>query len=166
MLLVEDGSLSVDDWRHLGDDEPIPASGAITVSFTRWQNDESVLRARADKLGLRLPNTIAPQEIAGDVERFALIVLNFPKFTDGRAYSQARLLRTRFGYKGELRAEGEVLRDQLLFMKRCGFNSFVVGERAIKEEWAKAFGEFDVFYQGAPDGRPWVMRQRLGPRTH
>jgi uncharacterized protein (DUF934 family) len=165
MLLVEDGSLSVDDWRHLGDDEPVPASGPITVSFARWQADQAVLHARADKLGLRLPNTIAPQEIADDVDRFALIVLNFPKFTDGRAYSQARLLRTRFHYAGELRAEGEVLRDQLLFMKRCGFNSFVVGERAIKENWAKAFGEFDVFYQGAPDGRPWVMRQRLGPRT-
>ncbi len=165
MLLVEDGSLSVDDWRHLGDDEPIPARGHIVVSFARWQTDQATLHARADKLGLRLPNTIAPQEIAEDVDRFALIILNFPKFTDGRAYSQARLLRTRFGYKAELRAEGEVLRDQLLFMKRVGFNSFVVGERAIKENWAKAFGEFDVFYQQAPDGRPWVMRQRLGPRT-
>jgi uncharacterized protein (DUF934 family) len=166
MLLAEDGTLGVDDWHHLSDDEPIPASGAITVSFARWQTDETTLHARADKLGLRLPNTIAPQEIAGDVSRFALIVLSFPKFTDGRAYSQARLLRTRFGYKGELRAEGEVLRDQLMFMKRVGINSFVVGERAIKENWAKAFSEFDVFYQQAPDGRPWVMRQRLGPRNN
>ena len=165
MLLAEDGTFGVDDWHHLADDEPIPASGAITISFARWQTDEGILQARADKLGLRLPNTIAPSEIAGDVQRFALIVLSFPKFTDGRAYSQARLLRTRFGYKGELRAQGDVLRDQLLFMKRVGFNSFVVGERAIKENWATAFGEFDVFYQQAPDGRPWVMRQRLGPRN-
>jgi uncharacterized protein (DUF934 family) len=165
MLLVEDGNLSVDDWRHLADDEPVPGSGPVTVSFARWQIDEPTLRARDDKLGLRLPNTIAPQEIASDVARFSLIVLNFPKFTDGRAYSQARLLRERYGYKGELRAEGNVLRDQLLFMKRVGFNSFVVGERAIKEDWAKAFSEFDIFYQEAPDGRPWVMRQRLGPRT-
>jgi uncharacterized protein (DUF934 family) len=165
MLLAEDGTLGVDDWHHLADDEPIPASGAITLSFARWQTDEAALHARADKLGLRLPNTIAPQEIAGDVSRFALIILSFPKFTDGRAYSQARLLRTRFGYTGELRAEGDVLRDQLMFMKRVGFNSFVVGERAIKENWAKAFSEFDVFYQQAPDGRPWVMRQRLGPRN-
>jgi len=165
MLLADDGTLGVDDWHHLADDEPIPASGAITVSFARWQTDESILRLRSDELGLRLPNTIAPQEIAGDVTRFALIILSFPKFTDGRAYSQARLLRTRFGFQGELRADGDVLRDQLLFMKRVGFNSFVVGERAIKESWAKAFGEFDVFYQQAPDGRPWVMRQRLGPRA-
>ena len=88
-------------------------------------------------------------------------MLQFPKFTDGRAYSQARLLRDRYRYKGELRASGDVLRDQLLFMRRCGFNSFVVGERAIKEDWGKAFGEFDVFYQAAADSRPWVMRQRL-----
>ncbi len=165
MLLAEDGRLSVDDWRHLSDDEPIPASGAITVSFARWQTDEALLRLRADKLGLRLPNTIAPQEIAGDLAHFSLIVLNFPKFTDGRAYSPARLLRTRFGYTGELRADGNVLRDQLLFMRRCGFNSFVVGERAIAEDWAKAFSEFDVFYQAAPDHRPWVMRQRLGKHS-
>jgi len=161
MLLAEDGRLSVDDWRHLNDDEPIPANGAITVSFARWQADEAVFHLRADKLGLRLPNTIAPQEIAEDVSRFSLIILNFPKFTDGRAYSQARLLRAQFGYEGELRADGNVLRDQLLFMRRCGFNSFVVGERAIKEDWAKAFGEFDVFYQAGTDHRPWVMRQRL-----
>lgn len=166
MLLAEDGSLGDDHWRHLSDDEAVPASGPITVSLTRWRKAEPALRERdpaAGPIGLRLANTVAPQEIAGDLARFALIVLSFPKFTDGRAYSQARLLRTRFGYTGELRADGEVLRDQLLFMKRCGFNSFIVGERAVKEDWAKAFSEFDVFYQQAPDGRPWVMRQRLGP---
>src|ERR1051326_6113496 len=111
MLLAEDGRLGVDDWRHLNDDEPIPAYGAITVSFARWQTDEAVLQLRADKLGLRLPNTIAPQEIAEDISRFSLIILDFPKFTDGRAYSQARLLRTRLGFTGELRADGNVLRD-------------------------------------------------------
>ncbi|HVA13663.1 MAG TPA: DUF934 domain-containing protein [Stellaceae bacterium] len=165
MLLAEDGSLGEDHWRHLNDEEAIPASGPVTVSLAQWQKAEPALRERRDPLGLRLPNTIAPQEIAADLAHFALLVLSFPKFTDGRAYSQARLLRTRFAYAGELRAAGEVLRDQLLFMRRCGFNSFVVGERAVKESWATAFGEFDVFYQEAPDGRPWVMRQRLGPRT-
>lgn len=168
MLLAEDGSLSDDHWRHLGEDEAVPVKGPITVSLGRWRKAEPGLRDRdpaAGPIGLRLPNTVAPPEIADDLKRFSLIVLNFPKFTDGRAYSQARLLRTRYGYTGELRADGDVLRDQLLFMKRCGFNSFVVAERAVKEDWAKAFSEFDVFYQQAPDGRPWVMRQRLGPRT-
>jgi len=162
MLLGEDGSLYEDSWRHLGDDEAVPDSDAVTVSLARWKTANGELHARNGKLGLRLPNDAAPEVVAPDLGRFDLIVLQFPKFTDGRAYSQARLLRDRYGYKGELRAAGDVLRDQLLFMRRCGFNSFVVGERALKEDWGKAFGEFDVFYQAAADHRPWVMRQRLG----
>lgn len=161
MVLAEDGSLREDSWRHLGDDEAVPESDAVTVSFARWKTANGELHARNGKLGLRLPNDTPPEEVAPDLGRFDLIVLNFPKFTDGRAYSQARLLRARYGYKGELRASGNVLRDQLLFMRRCGFNSFVVDERAVREDWAKAFGEFDVFYQGAADSRPWVMRQRM-----
>ena len=161
MLLGEDGSLYEDSWRHLGDDEAVPDDDAVTVSFARWNKAEEALRARNRKLGLRLPNDAAPEEIAPDLDRFALVVLHFPKFTDGRAYSQARLLRSRYGYHGELRASGDVLRDQLLFMRRCGFNTFAVGERAIKEDWAKAFGEFGVFYQKSGDNA-WVMRQRLG----
>ena len=162
MLLAEDGGVHEDRWRHLDDEEPVPDSDPVTVSFARWKKAGNSLRARDGELGLRLPNDAAPEEIVPDLDRFALIVLQFPKFTDGRAYSQARLLRSRYRYTGELRASGNVLRDQLLFMRRCGFNSFVVGERAVTEEWAKAFGEFDVFYQAADDDRPWVMRQRLG----
>ncbi len=111
---------------------------------------------------MRLPNTANPVALNGEVHRFALIALEFPRFNDGRAYSQARLLRSRLGYKGELRATGNVLRDQLLFMRRAGFDSFEVdGARALAEDWAKAFGEFDVFYQPSADSRPWVMRQRF-----
>jgi uncharacterized protein (DUF934 family) len=164
MLLTEDGALLDDGWRHLDDHEPVPESDAVTVSLGRWEKADDALRARNGRLGLRLPNNAPLEPIARDLDRFELVVLHFPKFTDGRAYSQARLLRARYGYAGELRASGEVLRDQLLFMRRCGFNSFSVSERAIKEDWAKAFGEFDVYYQQAPDGRPWVMRQRLAPR--
>lgn len=162
MLLAEDGSLHEDNWRHLDDDEAVPDSDPITVSLARWRKTAAALRERNGKLGLRLPNDAAPEEIAPDLDRFDLIVLSFPKFTDGRAYSQAQLLRARYGFKGELRASGNVLRDQLLFMRRSGFTSFVVDERAVKEDWAKAFGEFDVFYQQAQDHRPWVMRQRVG----
>jgi uncharacterized protein (DUF934 family) len=164
MLLTENGRLHEDGWHHLEDEEPVPESNAVTVSLARWEKADPDLRARNGKLGLRLPNSAPVEPIARYLNRFDLIVLHFPKFTDGRAYSQARLLRSRYGYKRELRATGDVLRDQLLFMRRCGFDSFVVGERAIKENWAKAFAEFDVFYQGAPDERPWVMRQRLSPR--
>lgn len=161
MLLTEAGALHEDAWRHLADDEPVPEKAAITVSLARWQQEKDALAAHRGLLGLRLPNTAEIEAIAADLPRFDLIVLDFPKFTDGRAYSQARLLRQRYHYESELRAAGNVLRDQLLFMKRCGFDSFIVGQRARDENWAEAFSEFDVFYQEAPDHRPFVMRQRL-----
>jgi len=162
MLLDKTGGAVADEWRHLADDENAPEGEAVTVSLARWERDHNALKSRDAKLGLRLPNTANPVALNGEVHRFALIALEFPRFNDGRAYSQARLLRARLGYKGALRATGEVLRDQLLFMLRAGFDSFEVdGVRAKAEDWAKAFGEFDVFYQPAEDNRPWVMRQRF-----
>lgn len=161
MLLGDDGSLHADEWWHLADNEPLSDDAKVTVSHARWTKDEPTLRARVGGIGLRLPNDAAPEDIARDLNRLDIVVLDFPIFTDGRAYSQARLLRDRHRFKGELRASGNVLRDQLLFMKRCGFTSFAVSQRAIDEDWGKAFGEFDVFYQKAQDARPWVMRQRL-----
>jgi len=139
----------------------VPEGARVTISHARWLKERDALAALPAQLGLRLPNDVAVAKLAGDLDRFALIVLTFPRFTDGRAYSQARLLRGRMGFTGELRADGDVLRDQLLFMRRCGFSSFVVGARAVTEGWSKAFGEFDVFYQKTQDSRPWVMRQRL-----
>jgi len=162
MLLDKTGSVVADEWRPLADDEAAPEGEAVTVSLKRWERDHNALKGRGAKLGLRLPNTANPVALNGEVHRFALIALEFPRFNDGRAYSQARLLRSRLRYKGELRATGNVLRDQLLFMRRAGFDSFEVdGARALAEDWAKAFGEFDVFYQPSADSRPWVMRQRF-----
>ena len=162
MLLDKTGNAAADEWRHLADDEAAPEGEAVSVSLKRWEKEHNALKGRDAKLGLRLPNTANPVALNGEVHRFALIALEFPNFKDGRAYSQARLLRSRLRYKGELRATGNVLRDQLLFMRRAGFDSFEVdGGRALAEDWAKAFGEFDVFYQPSSDNRPWVMRQRF-----
>lgn len=157
MLLSKDGTPLVEIWRALDDAEPVAAQGAVTVSLARWRRERDALGTRAAPLGLRLPNDAAPAEIAADLHRFALILVAFPRFTDGRAYSQARLLRQRLGYRGELRAAGNVLRDQLLFMRRCGIDSFELPERARDEGWASALAEFDVFYQPAEEGppRPW-----------
>jgi len=163
MLLDKNGILREDDWRHLADDEPAGASEAVTLSLARWEKERGEWAGRKTRLGLRLPNDLPPAKLDGAMHRFELIMLNFPRFTDGRAYSQARLLRRRLGYQGELRASGDVLRDQLLFMKRCGFDSFEVdGERAQRQDWAKAFGEFDLFYQPAEDHEPSIMRRRSG----
>jgi len=160
MPLLKDGRLVDDPWRHLDDAESLPEGAPASVSLKRWTAEREALRTRSGALGLRLPNDAAPLELAADVGRFGLIVLHFPRFTDGRAYSQARLLRGRLGYRGELRASGNVLRDQLLFMRRCGIDAFEVGERALSENWLAAFADFHVFYQPAEDGRPWIARQR------
>jgi uncharacterized protein (DUF934 family) len=161
MALIRNERFVTDPWRHLADDEGVPDAPRLTVSYVRWVEQRAALSALPAALGLRLPNDVSPSKLAPDLARLALIVLNFPRFTDGRAYSQARLLRGRLGFTGELRAEGEVLRDQLLFMRRCGFDAFTVGERAIAEDWLAAFREIDVFYQPAEDREMPVLRRRL-----
>jgi uncharacterized protein (DUF934 family) len=93
--------------------------------------------------------------------RLRLIVLDFPKFSDGRAYSQARLLRGRMGYRGELRATGGVLVDQIPFMLRCGFDSFESEQKGFEEALAKARTLFSVVYQPTEDGRIPASRLRL-----
>lgn len=161
MPLIKQGRFTDDPWRHVEDGAPLAAGVPATVSFKRWSSERDALLGRDGRLGLRLPNDVPPITLAKDVAHFDLIALSFPKFIDGRAFSQARLLRARCGYKGELRATGEVLRDQLLFMRRCGIDAFEVSERAVAENWLAALEDFDLFYQPAADGRPWIARQRL-----
>jgi uncharacterized protein (DUF934 family) len=163
MLLDKTGVLREDPWRHLKDDEAAGDGESVTISLPRWEKERAHWDGRSAPLGLRIPNDVPPARLDGASRRAALIVLDFPRFTDGRAYSQAWLLRARFSFTGELRAAGHVLRDQILFMRRCGFDSFVVdGARARAEDWGRAFREFDLFYQPAADGQPTVMGRRFG----
>lgn len=161
MPLIKGGRFVADPWRHLADDEAVPEAGRCTISHARWLKERDTLATLPAQLGLRLPNDVPAAKLAGDLDRFTLVVLNFPRFTDGRAYSQARLLRGRMGFTGELRADGDVLRDQLLFMRRCGFDAFAVGERALFENWLHAFREIDVFYQPAEDRPVSPLRRHL-----
>jgi uncharacterized protein (DUF934 family) len=161
MPLIKNGGFVADPWRHIEDGAPLPADAPATVSWKRWSSEREILVGHNGRLGLRLPNDVPPLSLAQDAPRFDLIALAFPKFIDGRAFSQARLLRSRCGFTGELRATGDVLRDQLLFMQRCGIDAFEVSERAIAEDWLAALDDFDLFYQPAADGRPWIARQRL-----
>ena len=162
MVLVKERQVVSDGWKHLGDADPIPDSGAITVSWTRWAAEREAIKRAPKNLGVRLPNTVPTAEVGADAAKFGLIVVTFPSFSDGRAFSQARVLRDRYGFTGEIRATGGVLRDQLQFMQRCGIDAFEVPERALDEDWFAALDEFDLFYQPAEDNRPWIARQRLG----
>ena len=113
---------------------------------------------------LVLDNTEDVTQLGNRLEGVKLVVLNFPKFTDGRAYSQARLLRERIGYTGELRAAGQVYIDQIPFMLRCGFDSFSSAQKGFAEALAKARTLFSVVYQPTGDGRTTVNQLRLQHR--
>jgi uncharacterized protein (DUF934 family) len=114
---------------------------------------------------LELANTEDVLKLGSKLEGVKLIVLNFPKFTDGRAYSQARLLRERLGYRGELRATGAVFLDQLPFMLRCGCDSFVSDQKGYGEALEKARTLFSVVYQPVGDGRATAAELRLKRRN-
>ena len=154
MPLIKDNELVPDPWVTLGDDEALPEGTPAIVSFERWQSEREALLQRNAPLGIRLRSDQPPKLVLDDLDRFAVVALEFPKFGDGRAYSYARLLRERYGYRGELRAVGNVLRDQALFMLRCGFDAFELAEDSALEGWRESLAEISVFYQPTADGRP------------
>ncbi|MBM3537123.1 MAG: DUF934 domain-containing protein [Alphaproteobacteria bacterium] len=160
MPLLKGGVVAVDRWQCAANGETLPADGPVIVPFVRWRAERETLIGRNAPVGVRLTNTDPVADLAPDLDRLELIVLEFPKFTDGRAYSQARLLRERYGYRGELRAAGNVLRDQLLFMQRCGFDAFELTQGQPVQAWVAATNEFTVFYQPAGDGRNSAMQLR------
>ena len=124
MAVINDDGPVADRWRQISDGEAIGGTDAIIVSLAIWRQNRSALAAGRRPLGLHLPNDARPAELAAAVESFALIELTFPKFSDGRAYSQARTLREKLGFAGEIRAAGDFGRDQLAFLvkKRGSWN--------------------------------------------
>lgn len=165
MPLLKNGQIVEDSWRPLADDEPVPAEQPVVVTLKRWQAERGTLLGRNAPLGVRLPNNQPVAALAPDLPRLELIILEFPKLNDGRAYSQARLLRERHGYRGELRATGNVLRDQFLFMQRCGFDAVEPAKPDPLPAWRAAMSEFDVVYQPAADDRAPAARRRRARAT-
>ncbi|MEZ5445296.1 MAG: DUF934 domain-containing protein [Gammaproteobacteria bacterium] len=161
-MRIIDKALQVteDDWQLLDDDGDLPDDGGVIVSVARWQKEREALSAREGRLGLKIAGDTPLETIAPDLGRFALLALEFPKFVDGRCFSQARLLRGRYGYRGELRAVGDVVRDTIDFMRRCGIDSYALRPDKNAEDALEAFREFSVRYQGAADGAVPIYRQR------
>lgn len=150
MALIRDGKIAQDEWVLVSDAEPVPEATPAIVSFERWGGERATLSARQSALGVRLTSADDVADIAGDVAKFGVIALEFPTFVDGRAYSSARLLRERYGFMGELRAVGNVLRDQFAFMHRCGFDAFEVKDTDTGA-WNDALSEIRIWYQPASD---------------
>jgi uncharacterized protein (DUF934 family) len=132
----------------------------LIVPLQLWREHSRMLKARDGGLGVWLDADEEAEEIGDDVANFQVIALNFPAFTDGRNYSNARLLRDRYGFKGELRAIGDVLRDQLFYLHRCGFDAFAI--RADKDPYEALEGltDFSVTYQAAADEPLPLFRRR------
>src|SRR5476649_2860973 len=128
MAVIRQRQVVADSWQLLkaaaDGGLAVPAEGDVIVPLGVWRAQRDALRTRAGKLGVWLDSHEDPALIADDLRHFELIAVNFPQFTDGRGYSIARLLRERYGWRGELRAIGDVLRDQLFYLARCGFDAF------------------------------------------
>jgi uncharacterized protein (DUF934 family) len=161
MPLVENGQIVQDRYHYLADDEPIPERVPVIVPAQRFLADADALSRRDGSLGVAWPNDRRIAELAPWLGHLALVALHFPKFRDGRAYSQARLLRETYGFRGTLRATGDVLRDQFHFLIRAGFDSFEVKKPADASAFVQAASRYSVVYQPSADGRIPALRRRV-----
>jgi uncharacterized protein (DUF934 family) len=161
MPLVKGGKITTDPLILVADEADIPGEGAILISAARFLGDAEALSLRAGRTAVIWPNNRDVDNLVPYLGRLAAVALVFPTFRDGRAYSQARLLRERHEFRGELRATGEVLRDQLLFLHRAGFDAFEVTKEKDTAAFAEALQRYSIFYQPTGDGRPSALRARL-----
>ncbi len=162
--IIVNGELASDHWItvHPCDQGKVdvPESGDILVSLDTWNDHKEALSTHNGKTGLLVNGDTEPSEFASDLNKFDVIAVHFPQFADGRGYSLARILRERYNYTGELRAVGDVLRDQLFYLHRCGFNAFVIREDRDVEDALNAFKDFTVTYQAdVHEDRPIYHRR-------
>jgi uncharacterized protein (DUF934 family) len=161
MPLVKGGQIASDAFAHVADDAELPADGAVLLTAKRFLGDPSAILQRPGKVGVIWPNNRDVDDVVPHLDRLSVVALVFPTFRDGRAYSQARLLRERFAYRGELRATGQVLRDQFVFMLRAGFDAFEVKKQVDAEAFAQTVKRYSVFYQPTGDGRLTALHRRM-----
>jgi uncharacterized protein (DUF934 family) len=161
MPLVKNGRITGDLFVHIAEGAELPGDGAILVSAARFLEDPEAVLKHAGKVGVIWPNNRDLDDLVPYLDRLAAVALVFPSFRDGRAYSQARLLRERHGYEGELRATGQVLRDQFVFMSRAGFDTFEVKKDADADAFAETMKRYSVFYQPTGDGRVTALNRRM-----
>jgi uncharacterized protein (DUF934 family) len=153
-IKLRDGAftLAEDPFTCVTDDWAIP-QGDVIISLTRFETEGDRLLSEGRKVGVRLESHEEVEALAYDLPRISVVALAFPKFGDGRAYSNARLLRQRFAFKGEVRAVGDVLREQAGFMVRCGFDAYEPADGSTPEQWERAARRYRHVYQRSSDGR-------------
>jgi len=164
--LIHNRRVADDNWQRLelsadGALPAVPAEGNVIVPLKVWQQRHDALAVRAGLTGVWLEPGEGPEAIAADLKRLPLIAVRFPSHTDGRGYSIGRLLRERYGYTGELRAFGDVGRDHVLNMQRCGFDAFVLRDGEDAEGAIAAFAELPEAYQASVSQPQPLFRRRL-----
>jgi uncharacterized protein (DUF934 family) len=160
-IKVIDGHMypAEDPFTWVPDDVEIP-QGDVILSLARFQAEGDRLLSEGRAVGVRLKSDEEVEALAYDLPQLALVALEFPKYRDGRAYSNARVLRERFGFGGEVRAVGDVLREQAMFMLRCGFDAFEPADASGAQEWEAATRRFRHVYQRAADDRAPAFVER------
>jgi uncharacterized protein (DUF934 family) len=161
LIKLQGGSmvLANDPFTQVDDDQDLPP-GDVIISLARFQADGERLLSEGRAVGVRLEAGETAEALAYDMPRLAVVALAFPKFRDGRQYSNARILRERYGFKGELRAVGDVLREQAGFMVRCGVDAFEPADGSGPEQWERVTHRFRHVYQRAADARVPAFAER------
>lgn len=163
--LIKDNAIIENDWTLMAKPETDAASvevasGNIIVPLSVWLAQKNQLQSRND-IGVWLDSDETAEQLGNDAKQLPLIAVNFPLFMDGRAFSTARLLRERYAFKGELRAIGNLIRDQLCYLRRCGVNAFAFSNPDIKlEEALKSLNDFREYYQASVDQPLPLFRRR------
>jgi uncharacterized protein (DUF934 family) len=154
--LVRDDHVLLRDAKTLAD---VPDATPVIVPFALWLERRGALIARGD-VGVLVAPSDDPGALAPDVALLRIIAVDFPQFTDGRGYSIGRLLRERYRYAGELRAVGDVGRDQLYYLAQCGFDAFVIPDERDAEDALRAFADLSDGYQATAVRTPWFRRRQ------
>lgn len=167
--IIKDKAIVNDDWNlfklaegETADNVTVPAGKQI-VPLAVWLAQKTTLAARAGEIGVWLASDERPEQLKEDAASLPLIAVDFPNFADGRGYSIAYNLRARLGYTGEVRAVGDVLRDQLFYMSRVGFNAFATREDRSIDDALKGLSDFSDAYQTSWDQKTPLFRRFARP---
>ena len=145
MQLIKNKALTQDEWAFVADDAPLNADYNI-VSLERWNQERDALSTHKN-LGLRLESDVIIEDIIKDLSHFSLIELFIPVFTDGRAFTHSRLLRSRYNFSGDIRVNGDFMLDQIIYLNRVGISSFVLNDQDSAEKAIAVMDDFSAFYQ-------------------
>ena len=147
MPLIKNGQYAEDTWTRIEGEVPLPDDGDFIIDAVRLKDDPALLGPRKGRLGVLLMNTVNAEELAPHLPKLSLVALEFPSFNDGRAFSQARVVRHSLGFKGEIRATGKPMADQAGHLLRCGFDAFEDSPRQPLDVWRRALAAVPRLYQ-------------------